>query len=280
MHLPDPRNFSISTPRLFSGADKNFDIQKNTEAIERMSKYLDTLDPSLETFEYLPYREECLKIAPLWLYKEASNEAKALFRKTTAWDENNQTLIVIIYDYEGRIISIKRRRYRGGKWVTYKGTHPNRQCIYRDNEKLLPLFVIEGHHDLLSAILLDYDEITTFNFIMIPTANYLAFNDRELRLMEGRYVYFLPDTGEKSDAGIQCMSRLAQQVEHTAKHVKVVNLRAFLKENGIVVPDGKLDLSDALFLWQDGTLLFVHKLLHYCDRDLFFPKMEVNHAYQ
>jgi len=271
MSLPDPKNLkmNIHFSDLPSSSTMNTHLV-DSEALERMQRELDSFDSSLETFAYMPYRDECLRLTPLWVFEEASPDALFLFRKITAWDEKNQTLVMKIYDYEGKLVSIKRWHYRGGKWMTYKGTHPNRQCLMRINNKLLPIFVIEGNHDGLSAILLDIDDIITFNFITIQTAGYKAFGEVELKALAGRNVYFLPDLGDKDETGIRCMTRLAEQVEHLASNTRVVNLRKFLEENSITVESDKLDLSDALFLWNEGSYAFINKLLYYCDRGIVY----------
>ncbi len=271
MKLPDPKNFKLKAPPVIPGSIVAYAALDDKKVLKQMKKEIDRLNHSLETFKHREYREECLKIAPLWLFKEASTKALELFRKMTVWDEKNKTIIILIFNYEGKLISLKRRRFIGGKWVAQKGTHPNRQCIMRIKNKYLPVFIIEGHHDALSAMLLDIDDINTFNFIMIPTASYREFNETELEALAGRDIYFLPDLGDKDSGSIRGMTKLAKQTEEAgAANVRVVNLKNFLEENGIDVPGEKLDLSEAIFLWREGSVTFINLLLYYCDRGIVF----------
>ena len=271
MNLPDPKDFKLNasipvhTGSIIASAALN-----DKEVLKRIQKEIDNLDHSLETFKYDPYREECLRIAPAWLFKEASPGAISMFRRMTAWDEKNQTMIILIFDYEGNLISYKRRRFISGKWVARKGTHPNRQCIMRIKSVYAPVYIIEGHHDALSAILLDIDDVDTFNFIMIPTVGYKVFNDTELEALAGRNVYFLPDLGDKDGGSIKCMTQLAEQVKGIAAHTRVVNLKGFLEENDVIVVNDKLDLSEALSLWTEGSSAFINTLHYYCDRGIVF----------
>lgn len=226
-------------------------------------------DPSLQTFKYKLYRMECLKIAPLWLYMQASPEGREMFKHHTVWDEKNQTMIILIFDYEGDLISYKRRRFMGGKWITRKSTHPNRQCINGIRSTNGPVYIIEGHHDMLSGLLLHQDEIDAFNFIMIPTVSYTHFCEAELEVLTGRDVFFLPDLGDAGKS-VEGMTKLAQQVESFAHNVRVADLKKFLFENDIEVTAEKLDLSDALFLWKDGSANFINTLHYYCSRGIDF----------
>ena len=119
-------------------------------------------------------------------------------------------------------------------------------------------------------MLLDIDDVDTFNFIMIPTVSYRKFNDTELGALAGRSVYFLPDLGDKDGGSIKGMTQLAEQVKDIATHTRVVNLKGFLEENGVIVENDKLDLSEALSLWTEGGSAFINTLHYYCDRGIVF----------
>ena len=271
MKLPDPKNFNLKAPPVILGPIVTYTALEDKEVLKQMEKEIDGLNHSLETFKNREYREECLEIAPLWLYKEASTEALELFRKMTAWDKKNQTIIILIFNYEGELISFKRRRFMGAKWVTRKSTHPNHQCINGIHSDYGPIYVVEGHHDALTAMLLRQDEINSFNFLMIPTVSYVHFNEVEQSLLSGRDVYFLPDLGDKDNGSIKGMTKLAKQTEEAgAANVRVVNLKAFLEENRIDIPGEKIDLSEAIFLWREGSAAFVNMLLYHCDRGIVF----------
>ncbi len=270
MTLPDPKNFSMVA---HTGSTAASVVLHDKEVQKQIKKEIDSLDHSLETFKYDPYREECLEIAPLWLFQEASPEGVKMFRQVTAWDEKSQTMIILIFSYEGKLISYKRRRFFGGKWITRKSTHPNHQCINGIHSNYGPIYVIEGHHDALTAMLLRQDEINSFNFLMIPTVSYQHFREVELSLLSGHDVYFLPDLGDKNSGSIKGMTKLAKQTEKAGTtNVRVVNLKTFLEENGIDAPGEKLDLSEAIFLWREGSSAFINTLLYHCDRGIVFDR--------
>ena len=111
MHLPDPNNFDHS---LIDRASCDHNSSEDAKVLLNIVSEIEALDAGLETFRYEPYRKEALEIAPMWLYQEASPRATDLFKKTTAWDDQNKTMIFLIRDYDGRLISYKRRRYRNG----------------------------------------------------------------------------------------------------------------------------------------------------------------------
>ena len=268
MSLPDPKDFKLNASiQTHSGSSVASAVLNDEEVLKQMQKEIYNLDPSLETFNHKPYEGECLRIVPFWVFEEASIKALEMFRKMAVWDEKNQTMIILIFNYEGKLISYKRRRFRGGKWITRKATHPNRQCIMRISNKQGPVYIIEGHHDALSATLLYQDTIDAFNFIMIPTVNYTTFCDAELEALSGRDVFFLPDLGDQ-EKSIKGMTKLAEQVEPLANHVKVANLQKFLQENGIKSENDKLDLSETLFLWNKGMSAFINALQCFCSRGL------------
>ena len=281
MRLPNPKDFNSSTAISIEERYTHYaPVEHDDKTLAKIRLEVDNFDRSLENFDNQAYAKECLEIVPKWLWEETSATGMQYFWKYTRWDKKNQTMIVVILDYYGHIISYKRRKYKNGKWVTRWNTHPNRQCIMRIDDPTLPVFILEGHHDALSAMLLDFDEEEhiTFNFIMIPTVGYTTFNDIELKALSGRDVFFLPDLGDKGKS-IKGMSKLATQVEPLANHVRVVNLRGFLSKNNIETEADKLDLSEALFLWEDRGSTFIHRLLDYCHTTESFSEGEVPHGH-
>lgn len=269
--LPDPSEFINFEPKDQLPSLSASTVPADAEVIEQINMEMGAIDHSLETFLHAPYRKECLEISPEWLFKEASPKDIEMFKDHTAWDEKNQTLIIKIYDHKGQLISYKRMRYRGGKWMTRKGTHPNKQCINGIRSENGPIYIVEGHHDALTGMLLHQDDIEPFNFLMIPTVGYTSFGEDELELLTGRSVYFLPDLGDTNDGSVKGMTKLASQVTSVATHTRVVSLKSYLKDNGIKTGD-KIDLSEAIFLWKDGSKSFISTLLYYCDRGIVFDE--------
>ena len=163
----------------------------------------------LSSFKNPDYKKEALEVSPLWLYKEASKESLARFRELVTFDNLNNTIVIKIHNYLGELISFKRRRFNGSKWITAKGTHPNKQCLI-NNQALQDehgnykehIYIVEGHHDYLTALLLGID------CLMIPTVTYQEFNDFEMNMLKNREVVFIPDLNGDDMSGVECMKSL------------------------------------------------------------------------
>jgi len=249
---------------IYNGSEK----QKNFEQVQKdMQNYLswvDSYSDKFHTFKHNPYKDEALAIAPLWVYKQASKEALQSFKKITTFDIKANTLIIKIFNYQNEIISYKRRRFNGKKWVSKKGTHPNSQCIMNITSNG-PVYIIEGHHDVLIAFLLG------INFLMIPTNNYKKFTDYELDSLIGCDVFFLPDLPDPNS--IKNMRILAEQVEDIAKHVGIINLNSFLLNENIQ-HQGKLDLSEAVEHFK-SIEYFTNALHSFSDKGNFYISKEI-----
>lgn len=164
------------------------------------------LQEEFNTFEVLTmtnpkHKEELLNICPLWLYKEADKTDLYLFQSITRYDAKNNTLVSGWYDNNDLsfdMVTYKRRRYLGGKWVNRADTHPNQtafQRIFKEKEKV---YIIEGMRDALTAILLG------LNFVALPTTAYRNF-DAFKGILRGKdeVVYIVED-----QQGFKCMSEL------------------------------------------------------------------------
>lgn len=210
----------------------------------------------LKTFKNPDYRNEALAIAPMWLWQQASKVNIALFKEFTTFDVVNKTLVLEIHDYSGKIISYKRRRYGQGKWITAKDTHPNSQCLVSIADSSASVYIVEGHHDYLTAILLG------INVLMIPTVGYKTFTVYELSFLQDKTVVFLPDLKRGDSKGMDTMNTLAEQVIE-AKSTNVVSVKKILDLIDIPFTRDSIDLSDVVFAWNrdlDGlksTLLYV-----------------------
>ena len=220
----------------------------------------------MQTFTNPEYKNEMEAICPIWVFKQADKKAIDEFRNITTYDFKNKTLVIKIHNYECRLISYKRRKYNGGKWVTAKDTHPNSQCLVSIKSKHNHIYVVEGHHDFLTAILLGID------VVMIPTVNYKQFTEYELSLMRYREIILIPDCDTKKTEGIECMKRLSLQVDEVSKETKVFSLVKFLKDELIPFKGEKLDLSEVVELWSGGLIAFVSTLEYRADKGLMYKE--------
>jgi len=248
------------------------------DVYNQMVKTLNWYDSQkeLQTFKNPDYKKEALAICPLWVFQQAKPRAIESFKNLTSYDVKNKTLVIKIHDYQGKLISYKRRRLNAGKWITAKDTHPNKQCLVnnkalQDKEKnfLNHIYIVEGHHDFLTAVLLDID------VLMIPTVNYKSFNDYEVSLLKNRDVIFIADYKEDDMSGVDAMRNLAKQIGADARNAKVFSLPLFLESEGIAFDNDKLDLSEAVELWSDKLDSFVNVLEYAADKNIFYFNEEI-----
>ena len=198
----------------------------STETIAREFKSFEKID-----FSNQEHLKELLEIAPEWLYKQANKADLEFFKSICRYDKTNKTLIMAWYlsgDLEFKIIAYKRRRYKGGKWTNRAGTHINKIPLYRlYNDE--PIFIVEGAHDFLTAVLLG------LNVIALPTASFTNMSDlRAIIGVNDRVVCIAED-----EQGYKCMEQAGEAIKDIAKQVKVIGLN---DDSSI-----KVDLSDYIF---------------------------------
>jgi hypothetical protein len=247
-------------------------LQKQEEARKTIAWY-DSYSYELQTFHNLDYQNEALAIAPIWVFQQATPDAIKHFKYLTSYDHKNRTIIAKIFDYNGQLISYKRRRYlipgyeEPSKWVTKGGTSPNKQC-YISIPNAGPVYIIEGHHDMLTAALIQNDDYDPFNFIMIPTENYHKFNDYELQCLKGRDINFIMDV-KKEDVKKSALSMInlsGSLPKEQSDDAVLINLFDFLTENKINHEGiSKMDLSDAIAKWNNTLTAFKGSLEYYAD---------------
>lgn len=250
-------------------------LMKKQEEARKTIEWYDSYAYELQTFHNLNYQMEALAIAPIWVFQQATPEALQHFKNLTSYDHKNKTIIAKIFDYEGQLISYKRRRYlipgttEPSKWVTKAQTSPNKQCyISVDQTSNAPVYIIEGHHDMLTAALLHKDEYEPFNFIMVPTENYRTFSDYEKCFLVDRDINFIMDV-KKDDiqkAAIPMMELANSLPKEENDRAVLVNLFDFLSDNNIDHSDiNKMDLSDAISKWNETLTAFKGSLEYYAD---------------
>ncbi len=280
MSLPDAiktvsehLNYDVSeTPQ--PQPKKDLHVSLSDEVYNQMMKTLDWYNSKkeLQTFSNADYRKEALSVCPLWVYQQAKPKALELFKSLTTYDFKNNTLVIKIHDYQGKLISYKRRRFGdSGKWITAKDTHPNKQCLVnnkaitdKDGNFLNHIYVVEGVHDYLTAVLLDID------VLMIPTVNYKSFNEYEISILKNRDVIFIADYKTDDLSGVDVMRTLAKQIGTVSRNAKVFSLPLFLESENISFTGDKLDLSEVVELWTDGLSAFVSVLEYVSDKNIFW----------
>lgn len=194
------------------------------------------IEIEFNSFEQLDISDEEHRIAlskllPTYLTEECDNTDWELFLSMSRYDNRNQSFVAGCFDNTSalvyKLISYKHRYKDGIKWKTRAGTSPNSTPfvrIYSDNE---PIFVIEGHRDALTAILIGLD------FIMLPYAGFRLIDPTYLQSeVRGRDVIFLIEDKQ----AYKCMSEVALYLADTAKTIRLVDFT-----NDI---DKKVDLSD------------------------------------
>ena len=171
------------------------------------------------------HKEELLNVIPYWLYETANKEDLELFTALTRYDSKNNTLVAGWYrnsltDFE--MITYKRRRLNGGKWINRKGTHPNQTSFSRIYSEAKPIYIIEGMRDALTAVLLG------LNCIAIPTTSFKNFEDINSVINKEDEVIFICEDMQ----GYKAMSYLSQNIPNS-------RLLTFVQNQ-----DEKIDLSD------------------------------------
>jgi DNA primase len=198
------------------------------------------------TLKEVSHRQELEALCPLWLLQEADQESVALFRQRLRYDPANNTVVFAIQNEHGQIVGAKRRRFQLGddlkKWCAIKGSEAM-HCHVRVNAGNEPIFILEGVKDGFNGLLLG------LNFIALPSAHYKAFNQNELDLLSGRDLVMVADV---DSVGIECMERLAEQIDSHVGSYFILDVRKFLAGfYGEVVhfdPQEKVDFADAVRL--------------------------------
>lgn len=188
------------------------------------------LTQEFNQFEYIDifnnkHYKELKNIIPYWLYEMANKEDISLFMSLIRYDNYNDTIVAgwyknILLDFE--MVTYKRRRYKNNKWMNRKDTHPNQTSFNRIYNEQEPVFIIEGMHDALTAILLG------LNFIAIPTTSFKNIDDIKQAIKLADKVIFICEDMQ----GYNAMSKIAENISNS-------KLLTFVKNK-----NEKIDLSD------------------------------------
>jgi len=213
----------------------------------------------MQTFKHDGYKASALSIAPIWVYQQASKEALGRFRELTMYDDYFKSIVLKITNTEGKVISTKHRKKKDIKWCTAKDTSAN-ICLYNVKPSDTSIFIVEGHRDYLTAILLGLP------VLMIPTVTYSTFNEYELSLFTGKSAHFLPDLKRGDRAGAKVMAALANQLDGIATSITINKLSEVLLDSlDIDYQGNKLDLSDTIGVWTDTADYFKTYITYYCE---------------
>lgn len=205
-------------------------IKEKPQPVQVIEISSEQLQREFDSFEMLDIRnskhyEELLNVVPEYLLKEAKKEDARLFMSCIRYDNQNQTLVAgwyknSLFDFE--MITYKRRRLNGGKWINRKDTHPNSTVFNRIFDDAKTVYIVEGARDALTSILLG------LNFIAIPTTSFKNIEAIQLLIKPEDKVIFICEDMQ----GYKAMSNLASAIPNS-------RLVTFVKSK-----DEKIDLSD------------------------------------
>ena len=174
------------------------------------------------------HKESLLELFPLYLIEECDDADWKLFESMSRYDRKKKTFVAGCFDnqiLEFKLISSKWRYIDGIKWKTRAGTSPNGTLFIRIFTDDGTIYVVEGHRDSLTAVLLGLD------FIMIPYAGFRLkdIGGLKLELLDRRVVFIAED-----EAAFKCMYNIAKAIEVATESTVLLSL-----ENG-----KKMDLSN------------------------------------
>ena len=218
------------------------------------------------------------KLIPVEYFLTAGKEDKKAFLKAVRYDHKQDEPVVAAFTPTGEIFTIRHRRYKTDdtalKWKSLWRSNANKYTQIRiKNDD--PIFIIEGTHDYITALLLG------INFIALPSKNYRAFKDEELALLKGKYDFvIIPDLDFESETD----EKYKKFKEDLAKSLKTLipQLRPYTK-NIITIWDLKnrfyhfknidsvkdlSDLCEVSDLYDSTYLRVFHLLASFIGEDL------------
>ncbi|BAF70431.1 hypothetical protein [Nitratiruptor sp. SB155-2] len=197
-HLPPP----IDLTRHSRAGVRNITPQQNYSSIENetpqeeLQRYWNSLI-HIRELDNKKLKEVIDQIMPYELAVACKEEDKKAFLNVVRYDPYHDSIAVKWMDDEGKQIrTIKHRKKRGfeGKWIAYKGTRANANAQIRIKDPLEPVFILEGFHDYLTALLVG------INFIVVPFKGYRQLTPKEMdhlrQKMHPKHKYdfvFIPD---------------------------------------------------------------------------------------
>jgi len=207
-------------------------IKKKSQQMPEIKVTSGQLQKEFNNFEKLTmsnpkHKEELLNVFPYWLYEAANKEDLELFLSIARYDKRNNILVAGWYknsvlDFE--MVTYKRRRFNGGKWINRKDTSPNQISFSRVYDEAKPIYILEGMRDALAGILLG------LNFIAIATTSFRNYEDINQSIKPTDEVILLCEDQQ----GYKAMKQIKDNL--ITKNAKLVSLTTS--------KDTKMDLSD------------------------------------
>jgi len=265
---------------------KRFNVmERNTESLtqEEIERRWEKLYP-LKTLNNKKFKESISKLVPFDYFNQAKSRDKKEFLERVRYSSYTDDVAVKALTPDGGILAYKYRRWknRNGdviKWMALKGSPANKYSQIRIINPSEPVFIIEGYHDYINAVLTD------INFIAIPYKHYKDFKEEELKIFEnGKFDFILIqdyDFDEKSP------DKLAQKIKDSEKQAEALNkaLAPFSKEGKIFVwknirekfkdlknKDKIKDFSDAICEFPFKSPVFFKKRLIYMAKETLNKK--------
>ena len=166
------------------------------------------------------------KLLPFEYYQTARKEDKKAFFNAVRYDPRQDEVVVATFTPAGEILTIRHRRYKIKdtiiKWKSLKNTKANYYSQIRITNPQDPIFIIEGTHDYVSALLLG------INFIALPSKHYKAFKEEELSIFKGKNFDFviIPDLDENTIKELELIYQpIFKGLEPFAKSFSLWDLR-------------------------------------------------------
>ena len=234
-------------------SNSSYKEQEQKEIIEQMKKYWNSLIP-LHQVERETLQKALEPILPIKKLQTATKEAKKAFMEVVRYDPYHESIAVkLLDDTRTNILTIKHRTKKGfdGKWIAYKGSKANANAQIQIVDNLEPIFILEGTHDYLTAILLG------INFIALPYKHYMQFTPNELetlkKLKHPKHNFdfvFVPDM-DNGNIPTRTIANLYLQLESLGDEIMSWNIHEkfeWTRENP------KADFSDILILSPAKTM--------------------------
>jgi hypothetical protein len=210
------------------------------------------------SFSNPAHKAELLAVAPLWVYQAADEESKNEFLSLTRYSNKHKSLVIASLNEMGQIVSYRIRKGVKSKWQARTNAPANAHAYARITEDSgKPIYILEGQHDHLTAILLGID------FIAIPSAGYKP-KPEDVELTRGRYLFLIADID--GGAGINAMERYATAADGVARVECIIDIRRFLYSQGIENHTEKIDFSDVVELY--GKPNFAYQFEGFCQNEL------------
>jgi hypothetical protein len=221
-------HFKLLPEQINSGSKNNSIPPLSLQQVEKDFNQFERLNTS-----DLEHNEALMKLFPIYLINECNDTDWELFLAMSRYDRNFHSYVTGCFDnsfpFEFMLISFKHRQKDGIKWKTKAGTSPNSTPLVRIYSDDGTIYVVEGHRDALTAVLLGID------IIMIPYAGFRLGDPTYLQNeVKGRNVVFLVEDKQ----AYKCMYSVACKLTDTAKSVRLVDFT-----NG----NEKVDLSDYVY---------------------------------